>query len=59
MMLIEAAFSKGFYVAKRRVVFNVVHVCHTETCWRTLLGAVTCRVKAACSNSFSKKGALF
>ena len=37
MMLMEAAFSNAFHVAKRRVVFNVVHACHTKTCWRTLL----------------------
>ena len=28
-MLTEAAFSNAFHVAKRRVVFDIVHVCHT------------------------------
>ena len=36
-MLMETAFSNAFHVAKRRVVFDVVHVCHTKTCCRTLL----------------------
>ena len=36
-MLIEAAFSNAFHVARRRVVFYVVYVCHTKTCCRTLL----------------------
>ena len=54
MMLMEAAFSNAFHVAKRRVVFDViVHVCHTKTYMLPYtLGAVTCRVKAACSDSF-------
>ena len=60
MLLMEAAFSNAFLVAKKRVVFDVVHVCHTKTCMLPYtLGAVTCRVKATCSNSVSKKGALF
>ena len=37
MMLMEAVFSNAFHVAKRRVVLNVVHVCHTKTSWCTLL----------------------
>ena len=49
MLLMEAAFSNAFHVAKKRVVFDVVHVCHTKTCMLPYtLGAVTCRVKATC-----------